>query len=90
MLVTKRLHFRRQIEISIIPWRLLFKDKKGDKKWLKLNQKISSQGIEEEYEGETKLFYLFLRAKYFPEDSVTELIQEKGLKIWQFLVFFVT
>ena len=59
---------------------LLFKDNKGDKTWLKLNQKIASQNILVEYEGQTKVFYLFLRAKYFPEDSATELIQEDGKK----------
>ena len=51
--------------------------------WLKLNQKVTSQDIKEEHTGSDKTcFYFNFRAKYFPEDVSTELIQNITQKLF--------
>lgn len=51
--------------------------------WLKLNKKVTSQDMKKETAGSDKPSYNFkFRAKFYPEDVSTELIQEITQKLF--------
>lgn len=62
---------------------LQYVDSKGFITWLKLNKKVTSQDMKKETAGSDKPSYNFkFRAKFYPEDVSTELIQEITQKLF--------
>jgi len=62
---------------------LQYVDSKGFITWLKLNKKVTSQDMKKEGGGSDKPSYNFkFRAKFYPEDVSTELIQEITQKLF--------
>jgi len=62
---------------------LQYVDSKGFITWLKLNKKVTSQDMKKEATGSDKPSYSFkFRAKFYPEDVSTELIQEITQKLF--------
>jgi len=62
---------------------LQYVDSKGFITWLKLNKKVTSQDMKKETANADKPSYNFkFRAKFYPEDVSTELIQEITQKLF--------
>jgi len=61
---------------------LQYTDVKGFTTWLKLNKKVTSQDMKKDPASDKSIYNFKFRAKFYPEDVSTELIQEITQKLF--------